>query len=341
MTFKIDYESVFLILSNLYVYVSAGISITRALEFTKLSLKNKRYKVSIDKIKKDVERGCSLWEAFNNEEELYPSLVLDMIKLGEESGKLELILEKLAENTKKTYNMKQRLKKALIYPSFLLMSIMAVFIIYLNFILPSISNLYEDAYKDQGGFVQTIMKFSNFISKTDNGVEIISIVFLILFLVIFITFKLLKEKGYFKKLKVVKSFNEINIIMFLEMIVSSGIPVMVALEKIMKNISNESLKENVKELQYGLASGKNLSEALENIDSISYVTTNFILTGEETGKLEYNIKVLSDILRTQFNNRLEVSMQLAEPISLVILGFIVAFICICVFLPMYSYMRYV
>lgn len=121
---------------NLSTYVKSGMPIGRSLELIKGTVRDKKYKESIERVEKKVFKGESLSKAFKEERNLYPDIMVDMIKIGEESGNLEEVLEKCAKNILAEKEVKNKVIKSLKYPVSLLIGLLLMIFCYATYILP-------------------------------------------------------------------------------------------------------------------------------------------------------------------------------------------------------------
>ncbi len=164
---------------NLSTYVKSGMSIGRSLDLIKNTVKDKKYKESLRRIEKKVLNGEALSKAFKEEGKLYPDLMKDMMRIGEESGNLEEVLEKCARNILAEKEIKNKIIKSLRYPVSLLIGLIIMIFGYVTYILPQFVDMYE-LREIEGSKIMTLLNnYINFVEENPN-VEVI--VFLLFFL---------------------------------------------------------------------------------------------------------------------------------------------------------------
>lgn len=342
MISKKHYESIFLILWNLYSHLKAGIHIELSMKIIEELLSNKRYKKSISIIGKEIQGGKSLYYAFYNEKELYPNLMVDMIKIGEESGNLENVLLKLCNHYKKVTKVRKKIKSILIYPSFLLTMIFAAIILFLTFILPTFGKLYESLNVNGDGFTEKLLFLSRDIEK-NRAFWIVLLICIIAIQIVgaILIFKVIWYRNKIPKIKILNKYYELNLIYILNLIVSSGISFYSSFSILEKTLSSRVLKGYIGKINNTVNRGLPISYGLSEIKEISPLTTTFILSGEHSGALQENLEILTEILETNFNNNIDKLVGYLQPIVMLILGAIVGGMVLMVFIPMYSYMSYV
>ncbi|WP_207707453.1 type II secretion system F family protein, partial [Clostridium tarantellae] len=166
---SVDYKSIFFITTTLSTYTKSGIPLIKSLELIKVSIYNSEYKNSLDKIIQNLKNGEILSEAMKKEGNLYPNLLIDMLKIGEESGRLDEVLLKVATHFSRRNDMANNIKKIMIYPIFLIISIVIVSMFYLLYILPSFEQLYKDLEVNSSVIISKIINYIDFINYNDNA----------------------------------------------------------------------------------------------------------------------------------------------------------------------------
>lgn len=338
--FFID-NSLIIFCSNLNSYISSGIPMKKALSLVKLSLKNKVYKESIDRIIEGIDNGNTLSESIKNEGDIYDDILGDLISIGEESGNLETVLEKLSNHYVRKKEFFSKITKIIIYPIFLITMVAFVIIFYLLIILPSFKSLYDDLQGEPSKIISVIINYLNFIEEIKYSRVIVLIYVVIFFMIIYLILSFIKEKGIIENNRFSKLYYENNIIFIIELIITSGVSLNKSLYMLSENLRSSYLKENMTLLKDGVTSGRSLSEALRGVGCISDIAISFIFSGEESGRLDKNIKTLSNILEKEFDDKIGMITKLLQPIIVIILGGIVVFMMVLIFIPIYGCIKYV
>lgn len=337
--FKGEEEALYICI-NLSTYIKSGIPLSRALSLIRDTLKNKKFKESLLKIEKKVSRGESLSKAFS-EDTLYPSLMRDMIKIGEESGELDMALEKCAENMIAEIEVKNKIKKALTYPLFLFVMLISMIFVYLTYILPQFIEMYDLNEIEGSKILSIINEYILFLDKNYNAEFIIFTYFLCFLIFLYLCFKLLNFKELLEKVNIYKMYYEIRILFIINMILNSGVSLNRALGIFEKNLSDFQLRNYIKIINRDLVSGKTLSESVGNIPIISKVSKGFLVTGEESGLFNENLKVLLNIREKEFESALNSFINKMEPIIFLLLGGVITIMMLLVLIPTFEGMKYV
>lgn len=337
---RIDYESIVYISSSLETYISAGIKFVKALELINTGLTNNEYKKSIQRVAKRINEGEGIANAFLEEEELYTSVFADMLFVAEQSGRVEQVLNNMTLHFEKKLKLKNEVKQALMYPKFIFIAVFAVFILFLDIVLPNIVSMYESLDVKMSIVTTMLVSINEFFTK--YNIYIFTVVLLLFSFVIYcFVKKQLKNKDVFSKFTIRKRYKEINLVGILKLVLESGIPVVYALERLSHSIAENYTREYINDILTSLRSGNDLYYSIEKIDVISDVSKSFILSGEKSGKLETTMSRLLDILENNFSKKLKNYVSKVEPISICFLGVMVLGLMLIVFVPMYEYMHYV
>lgn len=336
--FKGEKEALYICI-NLSTYIKSGIPLSRALSLIRETLKNKKFKESLLKIEKRVSRGESLSKAFSGDT-LYPSLMRDMIKIGEESGELDKTLEKCAENMIAEIEVKNKIKKALTYPLFLFVMLIVMIFVYLTYILPQFIELYDLNEIEGSKILSIINEYILFLDKNYNAEFIIFTYFLCFLIFLYLCFKLLNFKGLLEKVNIYKMYYEIRILFIINMILNSGVSLNRALGIFENNLSDFQLRNYIKIINRDLVNGKTLSESVGNIPVISKVSKGFLVTGEESGLFNENLKVLLNIREKDFESLLNSFINKMEPIIFLLLGGVITIMMLLILIPTFEGMKY-
>lgn len=333
----IDYDSILMITSNLSLLLNSGIPLSNTLEILIECLSNERYKTIIMNIRKEVNEGNSLGEAFMVNSREFPELYVEMILIGEKSGSLISVLDKVTEYYDMVKAWKSKLKNILTYPIILLISVILLLNFYLLFIVPSMKGFIMSMNTTVPWYTNKILGFSDYIIENPNvffcylvgwGLGII--------LLIIRALSSTKIQKFLYKIKIVQQYNEMIFIYTLYLIISSGISYYNGFEICKCNITNKIIKRDFEKIIEYVNEGLSLLEAIKMLDRYSNLSLSMIKSGEESGKLEYNLLKLTKILQTKFYESLDRKICLVQPIIILVIGVLICFLIIIMILPIYS-----
>lgn len=326
---------------NLSTYVKSGMPIGRSLELIKGTVRDKKYKESIERVEKKVLKGESLSKAFKEERNLYPDTMVDMIKIGEESGNLEDVLEKCAKNILAEKEVKNKVIKSLRYPVSLLIGLILMIFCYATYILPQFFDMYDLGHKETSKLISVLNSYIRFVEDNPN-VEIIAFCYFFCMLIVgYLIFKIINFEKILEKIEVYRMYYEIRILFLINMIITSGISLTNALSIFGENLSNKKLREYVKKINEQLIKGETLSNSIGSINVISHISKGFLITGEESGLFNKNIEELLKIREKDFDRTLNKVVGKIEPAMFIVLGFVISAMMLLVLIPTFEGMKYV
>ncbi len=324
-----------------HAMLSAGISIISCLDILEKQTENKLLKEAIGEVYEDVQKGMTLSVAMKKHKNVFPTLLINMIEAGEVSGNLDNIMDRMAIHYEKENEIENKVKTAFVYPIILIIVSIAVVIFLLTVVMPNFVSMYENSGTVLPGPTKALLNMS-YRLKNYWYIYIITI-FLIVFGIKYYG-KTSSGKIFFDSIKIkfpgVKKTN-IKIITSrftrtLSTLLSSGIPLIQAIEVVSSVVSNEvvkrSLEAGIKDIQKGVS----LSKTIQEIEIFPPMVYSMINVGEESGSLDEILLRTADFYDEEVEVSLERMTNALEPILIVIMAFIVGFIVIAMAMPMFG-----
>lgn len=325
---------------QLETLLSSGLDIQASLELIEQSFKHKKDQELIQKLREAVVSGKSLSESMA---ELGKFSIYEQysIQIGEETGRLHLILKDLATFFEKTLSYQRQLTGALAYPIFVLsFSVLAVLFL-LRYLVPMFSGIY-------GRFKQDLPSLTQAVVSLSNWTAIIMPYFLMGLLVLFLGAYSQRQKIWFRK---AMAWTMLHIPLFggiiqkvylsrfcqaMALLLVSGVPLLNAIKLVKQMIDFYPVSHSLELTENQIFQGVQLHEALSNFDFYPAQTLALIKVGEESGKLH----LMFERLATQYTNEVDqqtaIVGSLIEPILIVVLGAIVAVILVAMYLPLFK-----
>lgn len=335
---------VVLFFRQISIMVSSGISLEDAVKIVNQQSSSSALRNILTQIEEELYKGALFSDALAKFPKVFPSYFRNMIYIGEVSGQIATVLKKAADFYEKDEKMKRKASTAMVYPTFLFIAIIAVFIFLLMFIVPRFEEILTQMDTELPRITQIIISISDFIST--NFIFIIIFVLVFVFLV-WLWFKT-KLGLYFKDLMKLKLpiLRKINYYLIttrfskgLSVLVSSGMNVMESIELIGKLMNNVVFEKKFQYVVDEIKRGKKIHKSIEHVSFFPKMLAEMINVGESTGNLD---EVL-DITSNYYDERLEQSItkgtQLLEPFMIVFAGLLVGIVVLSVFLPMISMMN--
>jgi len=323
--------------------INAGLAMVRCLDILSEQTEDKKLQQTLIQVRRDVEGGATLSNALGKHPTVFSNLYTSMVKAGEMGGVLDEVLERLANFMEKDFSLKKKVKSALTYPMVIL--VMAVFIVVflVLYILPTFVSLFENMNIP----LPLPTKILIMITKGATNPFIVG-PFIVLCVLAgiginrFIATPFGKKQYDLLKLNV-PVFGLLNkkvaISRFcrtLGTLLSSGVPIMQALEIVGKASGNEIIAMTVTKIRESIREGESIASPLGSSGMFPPMVTQMVAVGEETGNLDAMLAKISDFYDTEVEYLLSSLTSMLEPIMIVGMGGVVGFIVIAVFLPLYN-----
>lgn len=289
----------------------------------------------------DLQAGSPISKSLGKHPKVFSSFYVNMVKAGEESGKLDETFLYLADYLDRTYEIVSKARNALIYPSFVIGTFFVVMGLMMTMVIPRISQILVDSGQEIPLYTQVVIALSNFF--VDYGVF-----FLILMVVggYFLVRYALTENGkaQFDRLQLTipyvgslyRKLYLSRIADNLSTMLSSGISVVQATEITASVVGNDLYADILSETSTAIKGGGSISEALGKHPEIPGIMTAMIRVGEETGELGNILKTLARFYQREVNNAVDTLVDLIEPFMIVVLGLGVGLLLASVLIPIYN-----
>ena len=322
---------------QLSTLLASGVSLVRALTIISqdegISAGLRRI---YESVLSEVRKGASLSAALEAQQ-VFPTLMLGMIRAGEGSGKLDQVAERLALHYEKAHQMNQQVKSALMYPMILAILAVAVVIVIVTFVLPQFSDLFS-TMDSLPGVTLALMAFSNFM-VTKWYLMILGVAAAVMVIRTLLCIPAVRLEMDRRKLKM-PVFGPLNQVICtarfartISSLYSSGLPIVTALQTARDTIGNAYIVSQFDEVLVQVRSGVSLSAALENVDGFQRKLCSSIAVGEETGRLDSMLDSIADSMEYDAQQASKRMMTILEPMLIVLMAFVVGFIIIAVMSP--------
>ena len=324
---------------------SAGLSIARCLEVLEEQTENPAFRDRISDVRQHVETGSSLKEAFGRHKEVFSDFFLGMLEAGESGGKLSHSLEMAAIYLEKQNDLKRRVTSAFAYPVVVGVMCLLIVIYLIIFVVPVFSKVYQQMHVSLPGPTQALLNLSTFVREY----WIFSwIGFFVCFLFWRKFSKSSKIRARWHAFKLeMPVFGKLNRMLVLSrfvrtfaMLATAGVSYLDAIEIAGVVANNYTIKDIGKNLQERVGTGSSLTEAMGNHGIFPPMFIQLAAAGEEAGVLPEMLNKGVDFLDKDINRAINSLLVKLEPTLTVIMGMIVGFILLGVYLPMFDYMSH-
>ena len=338
----ISLEDKILFCKNLSMLLKSGITLTESLNILKENTKSKTFKYILSIAIEDVQRGQYLSTSFSKFKNVLGEFFIEIIKIGELTGTLAENLEKLEQEFKKIESLKRKTITVLIYPAFIIVTMIIMMLLLLYFVFPKITPIFENLGVNLPLPTRIFLAISNFVTK--NGLYIFVGIFVLLFLFNFsLRYRLFRYFFHSTLLKIpiisnlVKNYTLAEFSRILALLLGSGIKIVESFEICAKSINNEIYKKIFKEAADFVTAGHSLHEFFEKHPNLFFYNfIKMIEIGEKTGNLEKNLQYLTKNLEENVDIFLERFVNILEPLILVVIAIFIGFMAISILLPIYE-----
>ena len=338
---KIVSKDIVLFSRQVATLFEAGVSALRAFRLLAQENENKTLQEEIMAVADDIESGISLSDALVKRPELFSNFYVNMVKAGEESGKLNEVFLFLADYLDRNYELTQKIKKALSYPSFVIGTFILIMVGMLTFVVPKMAKMFAE----EGATLPLVTRIVLFIS--DLFVKYGPVTFPALGIAGYMFYRWTKtEEGGFKidefsmKVPVLKGVIQKIFLQHLadnmNTMLSNGVPIVKSLDITTSILENRVYKKLMARVSDKVQTGKSLSKALYEEPLVPNILVQMVHIGEETGELAYILKNLALFYRRELDTAIDSMIGLIEPAMIVSLGVGVGVLVSAILLPMYS-----
>jgi type IV pilus assembly protein PilC len=319
----------------------AQVSAIKAFTLLSENSKNKTLSFALSSIAQDIQGGITISGAMEKHQNVFSTFYINMVRAGEESGKLTDAFRYLADYLERQYELTSKTKNALIYPAFVITTFIVVMILMLTMIIPRLSGFLIETGQQLPIYTRAVIGLSDFF--VNYGIFLLIIV-----IVLGLYFARMSRTPNGKKRidgwkisfpaigNLYKKVYLSRIADNLDTMLSSSIPVLRALEITGEVVDNELYKEVMVQAVNDVKAGISISSSFEKHEIIPPIMVQMVRVGEETGSLGSILKTLATFYKREVDGAVDTLIGLIEPIMIVGLGVGVGFLLTSILLPIYN-----
>ncbi|HEX5515841.1 MAG TPA: type II secretion system F family protein [Gammaproteobacteria bacterium] len=293
-------------------------------------------------IKADIEGGTPLSEALAKQPQYFDALYCNLVQAGEQAGVLDTLLDKIATYKEKTESIKKKIKKALFYPTAVMVVAFIVTAILLIFVVPQFESLFKGFGADLPAFTLFVVNLSQAVQK--HG-------WLVLLGLIGTAVAFLQAKKRSRKFQealdrlalrlpiIGDILNKAAYARFartLATMFAAGVPLMEALESVAGATGNIVYTNAVLEMREQVSSGVQLQLSMRNVNLFPNMMVQMVAIGEEAGSLDTMLSKVADFYEEEVDNAVDSLSSLLEPLIMAVLGILVGGLVIAMYLPIFK-----
>lgn len=321
--------------------IATGVPIIEGLVFLEKDAVSSRIRQLAREIRKQVIAGATFADTVAKYQEIFGSIYVGLTKAGEDSGEMEKTLERLSELLKKQAAIKGRVIGTLIYPCFVIVLAAIVVTVMLMFVFPAFKEMFDQSGAALPIFTQICIDLGEFLKKY-WALTLISPV--IIAGLIYMAFKNQTSRrildDFFLKVPLIgdmlKYANFSNFITVMFVAYEAGIPIVDCLHLGNLTIDNKTIKKKITEAINKVQQGTHLSTALRASNIMPSMVLFMIATGEQTGKLGELLHQSVLFLDKKLDDIIDALTKMIEPLMLIVIGSIVMFLALALYLPLFQ-----
>ncbi len=321
--------------------IDAGLPLVQCLDILGSQQEKKTFRNIILNVKEDVEGGATFADALSKHPKVFDALYVNLVAAGEVGGILDTILNRLAAYIEKAEALKAKVKGALVYPSTIVGVAVVITGILMVFVVPMFKEMFASAGVALPIPTQILVNLSNFIKTKLYIAVIVGIVFVISFTYFYrtdlgnrIVDDLILKVPIFGPL--LKKVAVARFTRTLGTMISSGVPIMDALEITAKTAGNKTVEIEVMATRTGISEGKTIAEPMSQSKVFPPMVVQMVAVGEATGNMDAMLNKIADFYDDEVDNAVAALTSLLEPMLMVFLGVVVGGMVIALYLPIFN-----
>ena len=332
---KIDFTQTFLTLNK------AGLPIIESFIFIENNASSRQVKMLAQKVKKEIISGYTLSDTISKYPNIFGQVYIGLAKAGEDSGEIDKTFERLIELLKKQGDIKGKLISCLTYPAFVVVLAIAVVLVMLMFVFPAFKDMFDQQGKKLPAITQFCIDSGEFL-KDKWAIIPIAIAVIVFTVIQLFRWEPSKRKIDELVLKIplisdlIKSAAFSNFLTVLQIAYDAGIPIIECLYLSRTTLSNTVLNDAIKTSIKKMQAGAHLSESLKAADIFPKMILFMVSTGEQSGRLGELMTQSVEHIDQQLDAVIDTIGKMIEPILLIFIGFIVCFLALSLYLPLFQ-----
>src|SRR5215217_148608 len=340
---KVKSDDLVIATRQLSTMVNSGMSLLRSLYVIEEQTESDKLREVWVDVRKDVEAGLSLSDSLGKHPDVFNDLYVAMVQAGESGGILDSTLIRVATQLEKDAALRRQIKAAMIYPAMIGGFAFVVLFALVAFLVP----VFETIFKDFGGELPAITKFTVWLSHmfTQRWYVMFATFFAVVWL-----FRKWKstERGRMQwdrlklkfPMKIGTIVQKVALARFSRTfsgLIAAGVPMLEAIEITGKTSGNKVVEKAMDEVRESVKKGGSLTQPMTQVpEAFPVMVTQMIGVGEETGALETMMTKVADFYEEQVEAAVKALTSILEPIMIMVVGAIVGFIVIAMYLPMFK-----
>ena len=327
---------------QLATMMSSGVPLVQSFEIMAKGHDNAKMRNMIITIKSDIEGGATLTDALRRHPKQFDDLTCNLVHAGEQAGILESLLNKIATYKEKTEALKSKIKKALFYPTAVIVIAFIITVILLIFVIPQFQDLFSGFGADLPALTQFVVNLSEFFQ---------AYWFIIFAALGAIGFSFGEAKKRSKRFNDLVQIASLKIPIIGEILVkaalarfartlatmfAAGVPLVEAMESVAGAVGNAKYRDATMKMRDDVSAGTSITTSMEQVGVFPNMMVQMASIGEEAGSLDTMLGKVADFYEAEVDDAVDALSSLLEPLIMAVLGVLVGGLVVAMYLPIFK-----
>lgn len=335
---RINTDDIAIMTRQLATLLGAGVTLVEALSAMVDQVEKEQLKRILSEVKQKVNEGNSLADALSAHGKVFGNLFINMIRAGESSGALDSVLLRLAEFTEGQARLRQKLVGTMIYPLIMMVVGGGVLVMLMTVVVPKVTKIFDDMKVTLPWTTRLLIFTSNFLQDYWFVVVPLMIASAIFF---FQWTRSVKGKPVWDKLvlkvpvfgPLVRMLSVARFTRTLATLLKSGVPLLTAMEIVKNVVTNTVMSDVIDKARDSIREGESIANPLKRSGEFPPLVYHMVSIGERSGQLEDMLLNVADSYESQVNVRIGALTSLLEPLMIVSMGAVIAFVAFSILMP--------
>lgn len=338
---KLSTKDIAVMCRQLSSMLTSGVTLVKALDILYLQMEKKNIREATRRLYEAVQKGEQLSEGLRKQPGLYPEVMVSMTEAGEASGRLDIVMEKLADQFEKEMRLKAKIQTALAYPAILVTLSVAVILILVTKVLPTFVGMFADSGSELPTPTKIVIAFSD--ALTGYWYLFLLVIGAIVIAIrAYVTTTEGRKNWHRLLLKLpvlgptIVKLSAVRLTRTLSTLLSSGMNLLPALEISTRVVGNRVIMDGLKASSEDIRKGMPLSESLRKVNVLPPMVYSMVGIGEEAGSIEKMLEKCAEYYDDEVDNSITKLVSMIEPILIIVMALVIGFIVMAMILPIFD-----
>lgn len=339
--FRVKTQEVILFSRQLAMLLERGTGFLTALQMSRDQIVSKVLQKILTAVITDVKTGSSFSTAIAKHPQAFPLAYSRMMRVGEKTGKLEVVLREVATYMEQDEATRKKVRIALTYPVFVVLLGLVTGIVLVFAVIPPLMHIFAEFNTQLPWPTRILLALGGFVSG--YKFYLLGAVFSLALLFVWYAGRsagryqlerLVMKLPVIGRISLLRSLSHFSHIT--SILLGAGLPIIEVMPLVRQSVQSEVLRQELENVPKSLLQGQSLSQAMKSSRLFPGMFVQMVITGEETNSLDSSFAALAEHYEFEFNQALTVFMSMLEPLLVVLVGLVVGFIAIAAMMPIYS-----